>query len=122
MKDKVRKIVGLLALGAFIVSCSSNYPTVFGSIKGEVRGQKNGSGIIINPPPYVLGATVVLYQADSEIDRKTTKSGKWSFEFDELDEGYYNLSIEKDGFEDKCIDVRVFSGKQTNLSFILTSK
>jgi CheY-specific phosphatase CheX len=111
-------IIILLVFTGLLSACNSDTTNVFGSIEGEVRGQKSGSGIVINPPPYVSGAQVTLLSDGKTLHRYTTKAGG-KFEFHNLDAGEYAISVRKDGFETDYSPVSVISGEITNISVLL---
>jgi uncharacterized membrane protein len=110
-------LIILLIFAGLLSACSSSEYNLFGSIQGEVRGGKSG-GIVINPPPIVLGAEVILLQEGRTLQSRTTKAGG-TFEFTNLDAGEYTVSVQKAGYETAYCIVKVVSGETASLSVLL---
>lgn len=109
-KSSLCSIILLCILGLFVASCAKDIVDINGSIHGVVKD-------------YNTGALLSNCQVSLSPSGKSALTGSDGlFEFSDLEQGSYTISISKAGYEEVSKTVSVVSGETTEVNIVLKAK
>ena len=92
----------------FLSGCSSYQYDIFGSVSGTVTDASSGNPLGAAIVTLVPGAATVQTTADGD------------FQFDNLEEGQYTISAQKDGYQANRKNITIVSTEVTNVVITLS--